>query len=143
MNSEKCLNCAHEQIISNENKHCDDMGNYTICEKCDSSYDLKENKVSTFKIKQIKDNCIPTYDIYDRQRKEYTERKVEKKEVIEKAFNLISDRVKHLEDEYSDELNKIISRGSDAMGVIEAMEILEEWDYKVTQYITIPKEWLR
>ncbi|MFP7486307.1 hypothetical protein SFC65_19275 [Priestia filamentosa] len=36
---EKCLNCDHEQNVEN-NKDVDEMGEYTVCEKCQCSFDV-------------------------------------------------------------------------------------------------------
>lgn len=41
MNSEKCLNCGHDQEITEKNVYKDELGEFTVCEKCDSSFDLQ------------------------------------------------------------------------------------------------------
>lgn len=41
MKSQKCLNCGHVQEVNDKNIYQDIMGKFTVCEKCDSSYDVE------------------------------------------------------------------------------------------------------
>jgi len=41
MNKVKCLNCGSEQEIENKNICYDELGSFTVCKKCGSSYDIK------------------------------------------------------------------------------------------------------
>ena len=35
-----CLNCGHMQEITEENTFYDELGEHTVCEQCEGSYDL-------------------------------------------------------------------------------------------------------
>ena len=35
-----CLNCEHEQEVNVKNVKSDGLGEYAICEKCSSSFDV-------------------------------------------------------------------------------------------------------
>lgn len=41
METGRCLNCGHEQIIVEEKIFYDELGKHTICEECESSYDIE------------------------------------------------------------------------------------------------------
>lgn len=40
---EKCLNCSHEQKVDKNNTYIDSLGKCTLCEKCESSFDLVDD----------------------------------------------------------------------------------------------------
>ncbi|MED1107732.1 hypothetical protein [Bacillus paramycoides] len=42
MKNRKCLNCGHVQEVNDKNIYQDIKGKFTVCEKCDSSYDVEE-----------------------------------------------------------------------------------------------------
>lgn len=35
-----CLNCGYDQEINESNTYTDELGKHTVCENCDSSYDI-------------------------------------------------------------------------------------------------------
>jgi len=37
----KCLNCGHEEAITEEKIYQDIKGKFMVCEKCDSSFDVE------------------------------------------------------------------------------------------------------
>lgn len=41
MEIKKCLNCNHSQEVNVKNTYQDVKGKFTVCEKCDSSYDVE------------------------------------------------------------------------------------------------------
>ena len=41
-----CLSCGHIQKITKENTFYDELGKHTVCEQCESSYDLIDEHIA-------------------------------------------------------------------------------------------------
>jgi transcription elongation factor Elf1 len=41
MKNQKCLNCGHTQEVNEKNVYQDIQGKFTVCESCNSSYDVE------------------------------------------------------------------------------------------------------
>lgn len=54
-------------------------------------------------------------------------------ELKEKAFMIMKDRVEAIDDELSEEFNQFVQKGFESFELKDAIELLNLWEYEVTE----------